>query len=208
MIPSQELAEASAWVLPPEPPWVRTLARAAVAGLVLLALIWWVSLARDVWLGRSPLWWALASAAVLLAWGMSAWRGLGSHNVAAEGGDDVAWHSLYWREHWSDQDVPAGSRSPWRNNDGDPVDLTVRMDLGVCLLLRLTLRDRRVTVHRWVREADLPGPWRWRLTMSAAVAGLSEAHREIVASSQPSSSSLSSLSHPTQQAPRSPQERA
>lgn len=207
MIPSHELGDASAWVLPLEPAWLQRLGRAAVAALALLAMGWWVSLARDAWLGRSPWWWALVSAAALMAWGLSAWRWLRSSGAALDARDAPAWRRLYWRERWSDQ--PAGSCSPWRNVEGEPVDLCVRMDFGSLLLLRLSLRDRGVTVHRWVREADLPGPWRWRLTMSAHDAGLSEASREIVASSRSSSFPLSSLSQSTKQAPRpTPQERA
>lgn len=206
MIPSDELGDASAWVLPPEPAWVHALGRSAVAALAMLAVGWWISLARDAWQGRSPWWWALVSATALAAWGWGAWRALRLSVAASKAGGAPAWHRLYWRERWSDQ--PGGSSSPWRDADGEAVDLTVRMDLGSLLLLRLSLQERGVTVHHWVREADVSGPWRWRLTMSAPDAGLSEACREIVASSRSSSSSLSSLSPSTKRAPRPSQERA
>ncbi|HET6789418.1 MAG TPA: hypothetical protein VFH49_15750 [Aquabacterium sp.] len=203
MIPSDELGDAPVWVVPPEPAWVRALGRTAVVALAWLAMGWWASLAHDAWLGRSSWWGPLVSAAALTAWGVSAWRGLRSSRLASDA-DDPVWRRLAWRERWSGE-----SSSPWRNAAGEPVDLSVRMDLGAVLLLRLSLRDRGVTVHRWVREADVPGSWRWRLTMSTTSdSGLSEACREIVASSRSSSSSLSSLSPSTKRAPRPSQERA
>lgn len=51
--------------------------------------------------------------------------------------------------------------SHWRIRDGQAVQVQVKLDIGTHLLLRIKL-GKGVSYH-WVRDADLPGPWRWRI---------------------------------------------
>jgi hypothetical protein len=205
---------AQALVLPPEPDLLGRLGRFTATVVALVAACWWASLARDAWLGRVSLAAPVLMGLLLIAWAIALKRWCFSPQRSRS--DVVHPTFLWWSDQWhrEEQDgwvtprISARRSSPWRTPEGQQIDVLVRMDLGSHLLLCLSGGGLSRPVHRWVCEADLPGPWRWRLTLSRRSEGLSEDESQIMASSQQSTSLLSPLIQTVTKAFRGPQERA
>jgi hypothetical protein len=205
---------AQAWVLPPEPDLPGRLGRVTSAVVALVSVCWWASLARDTWLGRVSLIQPVLMGLLLVAWALALKRWFFSPQRRRTDASFPA--SLWWSDQWhrEEQDDWVSPRiagrclSPWRTPKGQHIDVLVSLDLGSHVLLCLSGGGLERPVHRWVCEADLLGPWRWRLTLSRRSEGLSEDETQIMASSQQSTSLLSPLIQTVTKAFRGPQERA
>jgi hypothetical protein len=205
---------AQAWVLPPEPDLPGRLGRFTMAVVALVAVCWWASLARDAWLGRVSLIQPFLMGLLLIAWALALkWWFFSPQRRHT---DTILPAFLWWSDQWhrEEQDawmsprIAARRSTPWRTPEGRQIDVLVRMDLGSHLLLCFSGGGLERPVHRWVSEAVLQGPWRWRLTLSRRSEGLSEDESQIMASSQQSTSLLSPLTQTVTKAFRGPQERA
>jgi hypothetical protein len=209
-------APAQWWRLPPEPAWPVLCARWGVRSMGLMALLWCLSLVYDAGVGRSAWSEALWALAVLLGWFWVLRRWLNAPVAIAPQALcwSDQWHRLepvqsHPRTHAQSQTKPQ-SASCWRTPSGQPVGVHVQVDLGFALLLRIEMprqapngspstaagqtqaqrqptRLRHELIYRWVSEADLHGPWRWRLAMAERIpghtAGLPDVAAHLMASS-------------------------
>lgn len=163
-----------------------------MAAMGVLALGWWVSLAMDAAQGRTS-WMAVTVAACGgLVWAVFMLRWVGA--LRPQEARPVSWHPLAMRRADRLSDCLGKAEAPvrWTDEQGAPLELRVRMDLGAGVLLQLCspgtdgwrARSAR-SEWRWVGADALAGPWRWRL-ISAASHGLArndeEAERSKMAS--------------------------
>lgn len=154
--------------MPPSPSHGVVAGRCVAVVMACLALVWWGSLAFDASLGRASWWSVLLAAALWLAWLVPVYRWAKALKPQAE--RLVYWHPPALRHALDD---PSRQRAPvrWTDEEGNPLDLRVEMDLGAGVLVRVQTVDagarRTAQIQwRWIDGRSLRGPWRWRL-MSA-----------------------------------------
>lgn len=182
--------QGDSFVLPSWPPFAGSLARALVGLSLLMAFTWGASIAWAAWQGRAS-WQSAATAALMLGL-----MGTAPIKVLRQLRHEHVFMRLYWSRNWlknRPDDAAWGLRaaSHWRDHEGLPVDVSVVFDVGSWLLVKTIGIDPKTTSHHWVSDAQLTGPWRWRLVHAAPVR--SDKRLALVASSASSSSKSSPL---------------
>lgn len=182
-----DLSCGQALALSPWPVPLRRLGQGLAGLSLLLGLLWWASLA---W-GASKHWasWAEVPVAALVLLALVWWPARVLSVLIQPRSDRLS--TVWWHQRWPEVDT-LGADSPWRNQAGQPVHLSVVFDLGAALVVRTQAEGEPSARLHWLSAKQLAGPWRWRVVRSGTARPLVASSPSSPLPGQPLSSSKSS----------------